>query len=78
VDAGQHRGDETAQGRGKRRQAHPALDPGAGVLYALGEGSGRVFSRIAVGSTVRFATPALSGGLVLVPTRTGITAVSGG
>ena len=55
-----------------------ALDPGAGVLYALGEGSGRVFSRIAVGSTVRFATPALSGGLVLVPTRTGITAVSGG
>ncbi len=55
-----------------------SLDPAGGVLYALGEGSGRVFSRITVGSTVRFATPALSGNLVFVPTRTGITAVSGG
>ena len=55
-----------------------SLDPAGGVLYALGEGSGRVFSRIAVGPTVRFATPALSGNLVFVPTRRGITAVSGG
>lgn len=54
-----------------------SLDPGAGVLYSLDERTGSVAGRIAVGRTVRFATPALSGRLILVPTVTGITAVSG-
>lgn len=53
-----------------------ALDPAAGTLYALNEQTGAVAGRIAVGAAVRFATPALTGRLVLVPTRTGLTAVS--
>jgi hypothetical protein len=54
-----------------------ALDPSGGTLYALNEQSGAVAGQISVGTTVRFATPALTGRLVLVPTQTGITAVSG-
>lgn len=54
-----------------------ALAPSSGTLYALSEGTGRVLATIPVGSVVRFATPALSGSLVLVPTLTGITAVNG-
>jgi hypothetical protein len=54
-----------------------ALDPGGGTLYSINETSGAVAASISVGTTVRFATPALSGRLVLVPTQTGITAISG-
>lgn len=54
-----------------------ALAPGSGMLYALDETTGRVLGTITVDSTVRFATPELSGNLVLVPTTTGITAISG-
>jgi outer membrane protein assembly factor BamB len=54
-----------------------ALDPSGGTLYALNEQTGRVAASIGVGATVRFATPALTGRLVLVPTTTGLTAVSG-
>lgn len=51
------------------------LDPGAGVLYALKESDGSVLARVDVGPTTRFATPALSGSLVLVPVANGIVAV---
>jgi hypothetical protein len=54
-----------------------ALDPGGGTLYAMNEQTGAVAASISVGTTVRFATPALTGRLVLVPTQTGITAVNG-
>jgi len=52
-----------------------ALDTTAGRLYSLDEASGAVRGSLPVGSTVRFATPALSGRLVLVPTEQGIVAV---
>jgi hypothetical protein len=54
-----------------------SLDAGGGTLYALNEQTGAVAGSVSVGTTVRFATPALSGRLVLVPTKTGITAVNG-
>jgi outer membrane protein assembly factor BamB len=54
-----------------------ALDPGGGTLYAMNEQTGAVAASISVGTCVRFATPALTGRLVLVPTQTGITAVNG-
>ena len=54
-----------------------SLDPGGGTLYSIGEQSGQVAGSISVGATARFATPALSGRLVLVPTQTGITAING-
>jgi hypothetical protein len=53
-----------------------ALDPGAGELYALGGTTGTVHEHVFVGVTSRFATPALYGRNVLVPTLTGITVVT--
>ncbi|HZC69367.1 MAG TPA: PQQ-binding-like beta-propeller repeat protein [Jatrophihabitans sp.] len=52
-----------------------ALNPDAGVLYALGPRNGNVVRHIDVGATSRFATPALYGHKVLVPTLTGLTVV---
>ncbi len=57
---------------------------GRGALYALGNGNlyaisgptGRQLGHVAVGSTSRFATPALSGHKAYVPTLSGITAVT--
>jgi hypothetical protein len=46
------------------------------VLHALDPANGRSTAQIQVGQTTRFATPALSGGHVLVPTLSGITIVS--
>jgi hypothetical protein len=54
-----------------------SIDTGSGMLYALNEQTGAVAGSISVGSVVRFATPALSGRLVLVPTQAGITAIRG-
>ena len=54
-----------------------SLDVGAGVLYALAEGTGAVHGSADVGRVTRFATPTLSGDLVLVPTLAGVTAVRG-
>lgn len=54
------------------------LDPGNGVLYAASESTGAVKEQVKVGTTSRFATPALYGRLVLVPTMTGLTMVRGG
>jgi len=54
-----------------------SLNPGSGTLYGMDEATGRVLGTVPVGPTVRFATPELSGSLVLVGTRTGVTAING-
>jgi polyvinyl alcohol dehydrogenase (cytochrome) len=52
--------------------------PDTGVLYELAPGTGKVRSQIGLGRQLpHFVSPALSGGLVLVGTLTGVTAVSG-
>jgi hypothetical protein len=52
-----------------------ALDTEAGVLHALDPSSGRSIGQVQVGVTNRFATPALSGADVIVPTLDGIAVV---
>ena len=52
-----------------------SLQPDAGVLHALDPATGDTLSRTPVGVTSRFATPALSGRDVIVPTMAGITIV---
>jgi hypothetical protein len=52
-----------------------SLQPDAGVLHALDPVTGRTLSRTSVGVTSRFATPALSGRDVIVPTMVGVTIV---
>jgi polyvinyl alcohol dehydrogenase (cytochrome) len=53
--------------------------PYTGVLYELAPHTGRVREQIKVASQLpHFVSPSLSGGLVLVGTMTGVTAVSGG
>jgi outer membrane protein assembly factor BamB len=52
------------------------LDPNGGVLHALDIGTGTSRAQVTVGKTSRFATPAISGNTLLVPTLTGITVVA--
>jgi hypothetical protein len=52
-----------------------SLQPDAGVLHALDPATGGTVSRTPVGVTSRFATPALSGPDVIVPTMVGVTIV---
>lgn len=53
-------------------------DWNTGMLYELDPATGRVRYRIALGGPLpHFASPSLSGGLALVGTMTGVTAVSG-
>jgi hypothetical protein len=52
-----------------------ALEQDAGVLHALDPASGQSTAQVYVGVTSRFATPALSGTHVLVPTLAGLTIV---
>ncbi|MDT5042269.1 MAG: hypothetical protein QOE51_3254 [Actinoplanes sp.] len=52
-----------------------ALDPKGGVLHALDPATGKSVGQVTVGGTSRFATPALSGSNVIVPTLTGIVVV---
>ncbi|HEX6674367.1 MAG TPA: PQQ-binding-like beta-propeller repeat protein [Actinomycetes bacterium] len=52
-----------------------SLDPG-GTLYALDADRGTTRASAAVGQTSRFATPTLSGGLVLVGTLSGVVALT--
>jgi outer membrane protein assembly factor BamB len=52
-----------------------SLDPDGGTLYALDADRGSVRTSAPVGKTSRFATPTLSGGLVLVGTMTGVVAL---
>jgi outer membrane protein assembly factor BamB len=51
------------------------LDQNAGVLYALDPRTGESRAHVNVGTTSRFATPAIYGRDVLVPTMTGVTIV---
>jgi outer membrane protein assembly factor BamB len=55
-----------------------SVDARAGRLYALDEATGAVITAADVGATSRFASPVLTGGLVLVPTLTGVSALSVG
>jgi outer membrane protein assembly factor BamB len=52
-----------------------ALDTGAGVLHALDPATGRSVGQVSVGVANRFATPALYGADVIVPTLAGIAVV---
>jgi outer membrane protein assembly factor BamB len=52
-----------------------SLDPDGGRLYALSPGTGKVVNSVGVGGTSRFATPALYGRDVYVPTLAGLTVV---
>jgi hypothetical protein len=54
-----------------------ALDPSTGVLYELSERTGAVVHTVNVGARTRFATPALSGSLLLIGTTSGVTALNG-
>jgi len=51
------------------------LDQSGGALHALDPATGRTREQVAVGTTSRFATPAISGRDVLVPTLAGLTVV---
>ncbi len=53
-----------------------ALDQDAGVLHALDPKTGVRLEQVDVGATSRFATPALYGKYVLVPTLAGLTVVA--
>jgi outer membrane protein assembly factor BamB len=52
-----------------------ALDQTGGVLHALDPATGQTMEQVPVGATSRFATPAIYGSLVLVPTLTGVVFV---
>jgi outer membrane protein assembly factor BamB len=52
-----------------------ALDQPGGVLHALDPATGQTLEQVAVGETSRFATPAIYGGRVLVPTMAGVAFV---
>jgi outer membrane protein assembly factor BamB len=52
-----------------------ALDQSGGVLHALDPATGQTLQQVSLGETSRFATPAIYGSLVLVPTLTGMAYV---
>jgi outer membrane protein assembly factor BamB len=53
-----------------------SLDPGGGQLYALNPTNGSVVNSVSVGATSRFATPAIYGYRMFVPTLSGLTVVA--
>jgi hypothetical protein len=53
-----------------------ALNPDAGTLYALSGRDGHIVNSVNVGTTSRFATPAIYGARVYVPTLSGLTVVA--
>ena len=53
-----------------------SVDASRGRLYALDEATGTVLTEAAVGTTSRFASPVLTGRIVLVPTLTGVVALT--
>jgi outer membrane protein assembly factor BamB len=53
-----------------------SVDASGGVLYALDSDTGSPRASARVGQTSRFATPTLTGGLVLVGTLTGVSALN--
>ncbi len=52
-----------------------SLDPAKGVLYALDPTNGKSLDQVKVGAASRFATPAISGSDLYVPTLTGLAVV---
>ena len=54
-----------------------SVDTGSGTLYALSQSTGAVVAQISVGAVEHFTSPALLGDLALVPTASGVVAVSG-
>jgi hypothetical protein len=52
-----------------------SLNQGAGVLYELNPSNGAVTAQVSVGVTTRFASEAIYGPYVFVPTFTGVTVV---
>ncbi len=52
-----------------------SLDTGAGVLHALDPATGRSTLQVGVGAVTRFASLAVSGPLIAVPTTDGVTLV---
>jgi hypothetical protein len=52
-----------------------SVTPEAGVLSALDPATGEVREQVSIGATSRFATPAISGTRLFVPTLNGITIV---
>ena len=53
-----------------------SVDASGGRLYALDEDTGAVIAEADVGVTSRFASPVLTGEIVLVPTLSGVSAVT--
>jgi outer membrane protein assembly factor BamB len=53
-----------------------ALDTDSGRLHLLAAGTGRSLAAVDVGRVTRFAAPAVSGGMILVPTVDGVVAVA--
>ena len=53
-----------------------SLDPAGGVLYALNAATGEVRATLSVGTTSRFATPALTQSSIFIGTLKGVVAVS--
>jgi hypothetical protein len=51
------------------------LDPNAGALHVLDPSTGKSLGQVSVGAANRFATPALCGADVIVPTLAGIAVV---
>jgi hypothetical protein len=54
-----------------------SVDTASGTLYALSQTTGAVVAQISVGAVEHFTSPALLGDLALVPTRSGVVAISG-
>jgi len=54
-----------------------SVDTSSGTLYALNATTGAVQAQISVGAVEHFTSPALIGNLALVPTASGVVAISG-
>ena len=52
-----------------------SLDPAHGIVYALDPATGRAVDQVDVGATSRFATPAISGPDLIIPTLAGVTSI---
>jgi outer membrane protein assembly factor BamB len=52
-----------------------SLNPDTGTLFALNPTNGHVVNSVSVGTTSRFATPAIYGARMFVPTLNGLTVV---
>jgi outer membrane protein assembly factor BamB len=52
-----------------------SLNPDSGTLYALNPSNGHIVNSVGVGVTSRFATPAIFGSRIFVPTLAGLTVV---